>query len=228
MLERLDAFGTTTVGIHACATDRYCLIPGDTKARFRERLETILGVPCIPLEVSFKKLIGVMVACNSNGILLPNHVHPNDEALLSKALEMLPGPQVKVHVLEESKPNALGNLIAANDKGAIASIKIPEAALPAVERTLGVKTIQGKIAGSPLVGTKIVANTKGVLVTPLATDEEANQLKSLFDVGNIDFTTVCLGIEAIRVGIVANSNGAIVGNATSGPEMARISDVLEI
>nr|MDO8118833.1 translation initiation factor IF-6 [Candidatus Sigynarchaeota archaeon] len=228
MLERLDAFGTMTVGVHGVTTDRFCLVPGETKLRIRERLETVLQVPCIPLEVSFKRLIGVMVACNSNGILLPNHVHPNDEAIISKALEALPGPPVKVHVLEESKPNALGNLIAANDTGAIASIKIPETAMPSLESTLGVNVIQGKIANSSLVGTKIVANSKGVLVTPLASDEEANDIKVLFGVANVDFTTVCLGIEAIKVGMIANSHGAIVGNATSGPEMARISDVLEI
>ncbi len=224
MLERLDAFGSNTVGISLLATDAYCIIPGGTKAKVKERLEAVLKVPCIEIDASFKRLVGVMMVGNTRGLLLPNHVGPHDEEAIIKAMEKV--GNIKILVLEQSKLNALGNLISTNDKGAVASSKLTPESISAIEDVLGVKSIQARINNSPLVGTKLVANSRGCLVSPLATNEEAESFKRIFGVENADFTTVCLGMEAIRVGMIANSNGALVGNSTSGPEMARISEIL--
>jgi translation initiation factor 6 len=228
MLDRLDAFGTSnTIGISLFATDTYCFAPGGSKTKVHERLEEILQVPCFELDVSFKRLIGVMMVGNSRGLLLPNHVSPEDEERIQKAAEeKIPG--LRVEVLEQTKLNALGNLIAVNEFGAVVSNKLTPESIRTIETVLGVKTLQASINDSSLVGTKIIANSKGCLVSPLATNEEAETFRKVFQVEQVDFTTVCLGMEAIRVGMVANSFGAIVGNSTSGPEMARISEVLEV
>ncbi|MBN2153598.1 MAG: translation initiation factor IF-6 [Candidatus Lokiarchaeota archaeon] len=226
MLERLDAFGSNTVGISLLATDTYCIAPGGTKSKVKERLEAVLKVPCIEVDASFKRLVGVMMVGNSRGLLLPNHISPNDEETIVKAMDQVGG--IKVLVLEQSKLNALGNLISTNDKGAVASSKLTPESIEAIEGVLGVRSMQARINNSPLVGTKLVSNAKGCLVSPLATNEEAESFKRILGVENADFTTVCLGMESIRVGMVANSHGALVGNSTSGPEMARISDVLEV
>lgn len=227
MIERMDIFGTSTIGIFACPTDRYCIVPGGMKEAIVNRLEQVLAVPVIPVDLIFKKLAGVMLAGNSNGILLPNHIAPHDEEMLVNALESrVPG--LTIRVLEESKANALGNLIAASDKAAVVSPKIPASSLPVIEQVLKVRVAHARPATSPLVGTKMVANASGCLFSPLVTDDEANTFKTIFNVEQADFTTVCLGLEAIRVGLIANSHGAIVGNATSGPEIARISEVLGV
>jgi translation initiation factor 6 len=226
MLERLNNFGANTVGISLIATDRYCLAPGGIKAKVRERLEAVMQVPIVEIDASFKLLLGIMMVGNSNALLLPNHVSPHDEEVIVKAMDKIGG--VKVFVLEQSKLNALGNLIATNDKGAIVSSKLTPESIETIESVLGVKVQQARINNSPLVGTKIVVNSKGVLVSPLATNEDAESFKKVLGVEEVDFTTVCLGMESIRVGMVANSSGAVVGNTTSGPELARISDVLSV
>ncbi|MHA1369862.1 MAG: translation initiation factor IF-6, partial [Promethearchaeota archaeon] len=183
-------------------------------------------VPCIKLEISFKKLIGVMMVGNSNGLLLPNHINPYDEEHIIESMKDL--DDLRIHVLKETKLNALGNLIAANNHGAFISERMPKECLRIIEDVLGVPTVRGNINSSHLVGTKIVVNEAGCLVSPLASDDDAESLQEIFKVRNIDFTTVCLGIESIRIGIIANSNGAAVGKSTTGPEMARISEILEI
>ncbi|MHA1792466.1 MAG: translation initiation factor IF-6 [Promethearchaeota archaeon] len=227
MLERLNILGAPTIGIHAFATDRYCLLPGNVKTTIVNRIETILEVPCIQLDISIQKLVGVMLVGNSNGILVPNHINPNDEEIITRTIkEEL--PDINIRVLEESKLNALGNLIAANDSAAIVSSKIPQDALKPIEDVLGVEVMRMKVNNSPLVGTKIVVNSKGCMVSPLASDEEMNKIQAFFKVEQGDFVTVCHGMEAIRIGIIANSNGAIVGDSTSGPEAARIAEVLDV
>ncbi|MFX0103304.1 MAG: translation initiation factor IF-6 [Candidatus Hodarchaeota archaeon] len=227
MLERINLFGSSTIGIYACVTDSYCLVPGTLKPNILERFENTFKVPCIPLNVTFKRLIGIMMVGNSRGLLLPNHINPNDEVTIREAMGQVPG--VKIHVLEESKLNALGNLIAPNDNGALISSKFQSnSSIKVIEEVLGGKVKKASINNSPLVGTKIVVNSSGCLVTPLATDEEAESLHEIYNVENVDFSTVCMGIESIRIGILANSEGAFVGESTSGPEMARISEVLEV
>jgi translation initiation factor 6 len=44
----------------------------------------------------------------------------------------------------------------------------------------------------------------------------------------VDISTVNCGFPYLRVGMAANSNGAVVGNATTGPEMVRIESSLGI
>ena len=226
MLERLNIFGNQAIGIFSCATDKYCLIPGTFKNTIREKMEQILQVPIIPLNISFKKLIGVMMVGNSNGLLIPNHANPQDQVQIRDAMSVV--DNVNIHMLEESKLNALGNLISANDNGALISNKLPDSCIEAVEDILGVKVKKTRVGNSLLVGTKLVVNGHGVLVSPLARDEQVDQFKNFFKVDNSDFTTVNLGMESIRIGIISNSHGALVGNPTSGPELARISDILEI
>lgn len=227
MLERLNLFGSSTIGIHACVTDSYCLVSGTLKQSIVERLENAFKVPCIPLNVSFKRILGIMMVGNSRGLLLPNHINPNDEEKIRDAVEEVVS-NINVHVLEESKLNALGNLIATNDKGALISSKFSIETLDVITDVLGVKARKTRINNSALVGTKIVANSKGCLVTPLASDELAESLNEAYAVENVDFSTVCMGIESIRIGILANSTAAFVGESTSGPEMARISEILEV
>ncbi|MBD3187243.1 translation initiation factor IF-6 [Candidatus Bathyarchaeota archaeon] len=226
MLRRLNILGTPATGIHACATDRYCLVPGRIKEKVVEIMKDVLQIPCMRLNISIQKLLGVMLVGNSNGLILPNHLPPNDERNIMKAMEEF--TDVDVHVLEESKLNALGNLIATNDRGTIVSRKVPDNALGPISDCLGTEVVKMPFSNFKLVGTRVVSNKLGCLVSPLATDEEARSLKDIFKVDVVDFTTVCLGIEAIRIGIISNSNGALVGDTTSGPELARISEVLSI
>jgi len=226
-IEKFDIFGTPAVGIFACATDRFCIVPASIRSAAIEHLEATLQVPCIKLEVAFKRLIGVMMVANSKGVLVPNHVDPKDEEEITKVFEA-EFPDVKIHMLNETKLNALGNLIATNDSGAVASSKFQPEILPVIQETLGVQVIPAKIATSPLVGTKIVANSKGTLVTPLATNDEAEAFRAVFNTESWDFSTVCLGMDSLHIGMIANSNGAVVGSSTSGPELARISDILGV
>ena len=74
------------------------------------------------------------------------------------------------------------------------------------------------------MGAIAVVTNKGLLVNPLATDEEVAELGQLFGV-TADVGTVNRGSPFIKAGIVANDKGVIAGEETTGPELMRIQAI---
>ena len=94
-----------------------------------------------------------------------------------------------------------------------------------IRDTLDVEVEKGTIANSPLVGAVAVATNRGLAAHPMASEEELIFLRELFKVP-VDVSTVNCGSPYLRIGVVANSHGAVVGSETTGPEMARLEVAL--
>ena len=121
---------------------------------------------------------------------------------------------------------ALGNLVLANDFGAVVSPLIDSKTSKQIEDTLDVEVNKTRIANSDLVGSLAFTTNLGVLVTPFASDEEIDELKSLLKVEKGNIGTINLGQPFIAAGILANTRGCVVGNDTTGLETVRISQTL--
>jgi translation initiation factor 6 len=119
----------------------------------------------------------------------------------------------------------MGNMVLANDKGALASPNLSADAIETISKTLGVPTEQGTIAGINNVGAAGVATNKGALLHPDATAEEAEAAEEILGVP-VDVGTGCGGVKYVGVCMIANSYGAIVGETTTGPELGRIESAL--
>ncbi len=128
---------------------------------------------------------------------------------------------LNVDVLD-SKHNALGNLICANDKGAIVSPMIPKEKMKMIEDVLGVEVIQKKIAGYHQVGVVIVATMKGGVIHPEADEDDINTFSNVLGV-NIEPATINGGIPYVNSGILANNHNMVVGNRTTGPEIMMLT-----
>ena len=66
----------------------------------------------------------------------------------------------------ETKKTAYGNLVLANDKGALCDPRMKEPQIKEISEALGVEVFPGQIAGLPYVGSLAVATNKGVLAHP--------------------------------------------------------------
>ena len=121
--------------------------------------------------------------------------------------------------------NAAGNDILANDHGALVHPDLKTATVKKISDTLGVPAKKGTIASLGTVGMAAVVTNKGCLCHPKTTPEEVEQLEKVFDV-DVMIGTVNHGFPMIGSGLVANSNGAIIGNMTTGIEMGRIEEAL--
>jgi translation initiation factor 6 len=125
----------------------------------------------------------------------------------------------------ETKKTAYGNLILVSDKGAVADPRLKEAEIQKISETLGVEVLQTEIAGLPYVGSLAAVTSKGVLAHPLLKDEERKILEQAFKVP-IDVGTINCGIPYVGTGLIANSNAAVAGSMTTGPEMFIIEHAL--
>ena len=127
--------------------------------------------------------------------------------------------------LMPGKYTAVGNIIAANDHGAIAGPKVGEKAVKVIEDTLKVPVEISSIADSNIIGSSSLVTNKGFLVHRDASYEDLDFVEEVFKVeGNIG--TVCKGMPLVGACGIANSQGAIVGESTTGPEMARLEESL--
>jgi translation initiation factor 6 len=127
----------------------------------------------------------------------------------------------------ETKKNAYGNLVLANDRGAVVDPRFKETEITKISETLGVEAVPTEIAGLPYVGSLAVATNKGVLAHPMLTAEEKKTLEKVFKVP-VDVGTVNCGVPYVGTGLIANSHAAVAGSMTTGPEMFIIGNALDV
>ncbi len=205
------------LGVYCFSNNNYTLISSDAPDKVVQTITSALETKVVRTTIAGTTLIGTMVAGNNNGLLVPYTIEEHELALLKEIfsnVEILP-----------TKMTALGNIILVNDYGALVHPKLGSKSIEIIEKTLGVKVTKMAIAGVPTVGVMGVVNNKGMLVHPNASDDEIKLLKEIFGV-SIERGTVNRGNGYVRLGIIANSRGAVVGSSTTGFELAVIERAL--
>lgn len=217
----MNLLGTPNIGVYALTTNDYAIVPQDTTERKARIIEACLQGQIIRINIGGTRLSGVLSAANSKGIVLPKFASDEDIRTIKSVLSVNVGRI-------ESRITAFGNLVLANDRGGIVSkiLAKEKTVLKKVEDILDVELIPGEIAGLPYVGSLAVATNKGVLAHPMLKDEERELLQQMLKV-RIDVGTTNGGCPFVASGILANDNGVLIGNLTTGPEILMISNVLE-
>lgn len=213
--------GSPNVGIYALTTNSFTIVPPQTTEGKAKRLKECLRSEVVRSTVGGTRLIGVLGAANSNGVVLPHLAADEEVAAIRSAL------RVNVERIE-SKVTAFGNLILANDRGGVVSgiLAAEEGVLERVREVLDVELVVGEVAGLPYVGAAAVATNRGVLAHPLLKDEERELLNDVLKVP-VDVGTINGGCPFVAAGILANDNGAVIGNLATGPEIMIISTMFE-
>jgi translation initiation factor 6 len=212
--------GSASISVYSLATENIVILPKIVPLKKAERIAEWLKVKLVHTSIAGSVLAGAFACANSKGILLPNSVREEELALLSSFFD----GNVKVM---ETRRTAYGNLVLANDFGAVVDPRIKEPQLLQISETLGVETVPSEIAGLPYVGSLAVATNKGVLAHPLLKDDERKTLESVFKVP-VDVGTINCGIPYVGTGLLANSHAAVAGSMTTGPEMFIIGSALDV
>jgi translation initiation factor 6 len=181
-------------------------------------IEKTFNLPLVQGTVATLDTVGFMAVANSNGILLP-YTTTDDELAELKRYD-----DVKIDWID-SKMTALGNIILANDKGAICHPDFDKAAIKKISDVLDVEVTKGTVAKLPIVGANTIATNNGAVVHPMATDQEIEEISELLNI-HVEVGTVNRGSPYTHLGVIANVDGLIAGTDTTGVELAHITQVL--
>ena len=217
MLQLMDFNENPNIGIYCRANDSVVFLQKGLSKKIKHLVGKILGAKVLELCIADSTIIGSLLICNSTGVIVTAFANEETRhALKDQGFRIFPIKDVI---------NAAGNDILANDHGALVHPDLKTATVKKISDTLGVPAKKGTIASLGTVGMAAVVTNKGCLCHPKTTPEEVEQLEKVFDV-DVMIGTVNHGFPMIGSGLVANSNGAIIGNMTTGIEMGRIEEAL--
>ncbi len=220
---KLSILGTPNIGIYIFAND-YVAIVGPNVTENEERvIEETLGVEVIEAKISDSILIGVLVAGNNNGIVVPKTVREHELSELKRLLKVY---NINVGVVD-SRLTALGNVVLANNKAAIVGSRIEDRAIAEISDSLGVEVVVRDLMNLSIPGSIAVVNSSGGVVHPDVSDEDLRYVEEVMGV-EVERATVNSGIPFVKAGLVVNNNGVLVGEATTGPEILRIQRGLKV
>ncbi|NHJ49210.1 MAG: translation initiation factor IF-6 [Asgard group archaeon] len=218
---RTTIYGLPTVGAFGLSNEKYAIISKFWPQKSEDAIKEALEVPTYKLNIGDTSLVGILLAGNSKGVLLPHIVSPREVEILEDSLD----GSINIGIIE-SKITCLGNCILTNDNGAVINEKFEPKAVSIIKETLDVPVEKGNILKSPLIGSHALATNQGILAHPLTTEMELNWLSERFGVP-VNVGTINRGVPYVSIGCFANSKGAICGKETTGPELQRIFQTLK-
>ncbi len=206
--------------MYSLATENIVIIPVMVPEDKAKEYSAWLKTDLIYTTIAGSVLVGALACANSNGMLLPISVRGEE-------LERLKTQYKGNITIMETKKTAYGNLVLANDKGAVVDPRFKPNEIRKIQDTLGVEVVQTEIASLPYVGSLATATNKGVLAHPQLKEEEKKILESVLKVP-VDVGSVNCGIPYVGTGLIANSHAAVAGSMTTGPEMFIIGNALDV
>jgi translation initiation factor 6 len=213
-----DVFGSPNIGVYCFCNEKISIVPpGLTKRKINQFAET-LGVDVCETTIGGSTLVGALATGNSSGVLVPHTIREYELERIQRLS--------KVFVVN-SNWTALGNVVLANDLGAVIHPDTPPEIVAAVQGHMGVKSVQGKVGALSFVGALAIATNKGAIVSPNALSDEQLVVESALHV-NVEPSSTNGGVPFVKSGILANSKGAVVGSLTRGAELMQISRALGI
>lgn len=219
---KAQVFGHSVVGVFLAANNSYILYPPSLLEPILKNFHTIFDVPFYPLTINNSNLLGVYTASNKYGIIVPQIIREDELNDLKSSVN----DSTQIGILK-SIDNAFGNLILCNDNGAIISSFL-KSYRHEIEEILNVETVVYEFADYYLPGSISLTNNNGCLVHPLSTDDETAYITSILKVNEVDVSTVNRGIPYLNSGAIVNDKSGIFGLDCTGPELMRLTSVLNL
>jgi translation initiation factor 6 len=221
-IAQISFHGDHNLGLFGKSSDKICIAGNFVPEKAVERMESLMKVPVLKASIANTDFIGIFCCMNSNGLLLPDIVNEREIAKL-KILKKDFGLNISVI---DARYTALGNLILCNDKGVIISKIISKKEKKKIEDCLGVESEYCSFANISTVGSCGIATNKGCLLHRDTAEEEMKSVEDVLKVP-VDIGTANFGSPFVGSCMITNSNGLVVGESTTGPEIARIMETLD-
>ena len=208
-------YKSPNIGIFVKCNDTSLMLPlGFASTKSDVLLKYLEISKPIFISIAGTRLLGPMMVMNNKGILVSS-IASDDEINIIKNQSKLNVERLR------SKYTAIGNLIAANDYGAIVSPLCSDV-IKQVSDVLDVQAISIGVSDLSQTGSIVVITNKGGVIHPGATETEIKTISDILNV-NLEPVTINGGVPYLASGIIANSKSVIVGNLTTGPELIMLS-----
>ncbi len=210
-------FGNPWIGMFVKTNDNFTFVPSDVPPQLVSKLEQYLETEVVKVTVADSNLVGIYLAMNSGGVVVPSITNNSELAILRKTgLNVYPS---------DSRMNAHGNNIVVNDKGGIINTNIPWPERKKMEDALGVELVPATVAGYSTVGSSCLANNEGFLVHFNASQEDVDVISDALKVRGVK-GSVNTGVGFISYGVVANNRNYVAGLNTTAFEAGRVEEAL--
>lgn len=209
--------GSFNIGVSATANESLAFVSPDADPQFLKDLEEALGVKPVLTTVAGSHVVGSLVAMNSRGAAVSGLAEESELETIRKFLPV---------ALLPDRINAAGNNILVNDNGAVVNPEMSDDLVEKLADLFGVEVVKSAIAGCNIVGSVCRCNNIGCVCSIDASDDDIEILKEVLKVKEVQRTTVNHGSKYVGSGVIANSKGALVGDATTPIEMGRLEDGL--
>jgi translation initiation factor 6 len=221
MIRKISYFGNPNIGLFAFCNDVLCITSG-FNSKFVNNLE-ILKVPILETTIWDSEFSGLYIAGNKNGIALPNFLKDNE---YKKIKDFINDNSIIINFqVIKTNFNAFGNNIAVNNKMCFINPDLKHME-KIFQDIFDVEVIAMPIAGYKTVGSTLVLGEKGFVITYKAKEQEKEELESMLNLKG-KRTSVNLGSAFPKLGIIFNSKGLLIGETTTGIELANIIEGLD-
>ena len=212
--------GNINVGLYTVTTDKFSIIADSLPIKFQETLQRVLQTEIYKFTID-PTIVGALIKGNSNGLVISPIISQEIESELRETFPNLIISRFEFDYF------ALGNLILTTDKVSIVAPLIPKETREAIGDTLGTEIVTLKLNNSDLIGSLVVTNSIGALASPLVNNnDELENIMEILSLKKIDTSTVNRGAQFPSSGIICNSNGAILGQNSTGIETIAITNAL--
>ncbi|MCL5430125.1 MAG: translation initiation factor IF-6 [Candidatus Marsarchaeota archaeon] len=212
--------GSDYVGVFATTTNEYTFLCDDAGRVVESLILHNLGTKIVPLSIGGTDMVGLFLKANSNGIVVSNIIERHELERLKKSVG------INVEVIN-SNLNAVGNNIMVNNKIAVINPEYDVKIAGQIRDALGVEVIREETDGFKTVGANNMLTDKGFVINNRATDTQKERLDKSTGFDSIR-TTANTGSLGIGISVLANANGALIGNSTTGYELSRIMEALDL
>jgi translation initiation factor 6 len=216
LLRLIDFNGNPYIGVFCRSSERLTITPTQIEPKEEKAIQEALGTEIVKTTMGGTNIPGVFVAMNTHGIVVTNFAYEEEiNGLESNVLRL------------KDRFNAVGNNILVNDHAALVNPDMDNKTVKALEDALGVEVSRGTIGRMKTVGSAAVVTNKGLICHPKISEGEMRHLKELFKIP-VYIGTANYGVALLGACMIANSKGAVIGNKTTGIEMNRIEDALDL
>ena len=204
------------IGLYSRSSEKLTIIPKNAPEKFANEVETALKTETVRIFISQCAITGILSALNSNGCVLPSFADEEEKRIIRKK---------GINVCTISEKYAPGNNILVNDYAALVNPSMDSKDRRKIGECFNVEVFTHPIAGCRTVGAMNVVTNRGLLAYNEISQTEVKMLEKIFKV-NGSIGTANMGSAANALNLTANSNGAVIGELTSGFELQRIYEAL--